>query len=60
MNIMSKALKATMGLGLILSLAAPLQAGEDWSTLPERKQTTLGLYMTSPMAYQYVMDHREL
>jgi len=59
MKIMSKALKVTMGLGLILTLAVPLQAGEDWSTLPERKQTTLGLYMTSPMAYQYVMDHMD-
>ena len=32
---------------------------EDWSTLSEKKQTKLGLYMTSEQAYQYTMENMD-
>ncbi|MFV9616859.1 MAG: sulfurtransferase, partial [Gammaproteobacteria bacterium] len=32
---------------------------EDWSTLSKKKQTTLGLYMTSTQAYDYMMKNME-
>lgn len=32
---------------------------EDWSTLSKKKQTTLGLYMTSTQAYKYMMKNMD-
>jgi len=34
-------------------------AAEDFSQLPQRKQTTLGLYMDSTQAYDYVMNNMD-
>jgi len=63
MNWTSKILKGAVALGLVFALAsplaAPLAAKEDFSKLPEKKQTTLGLYMTSSDAYKYTMDHMD-
>jgi len=32
---------------------------EDWSKLPKKKQTTLGLYMSSTQAYDYIMKNMD-
>lgn len=32
---------------------------DDWSTLSKKKQTTLGLYMTSTQAYDYMMKNMD-
>ncbi len=51
--------KGLVALGLVLALASPLAASEDFSKLPQKKQTTLGLYMTSTQAYDYTMKNMD-
>ena len=39
----------------MLSMFSVSAAAEDWSKLSKKKQTTLGLYMTSQQAYDHMM-----
>ena len=59
MNWTNKLLNGAIALGLIITLATPALAKEDFSLLPEKKQTVLGLYMTSEDAYQYMMKNMD-
>jgi len=64
MNWILKTLKTALALSFAVILAGmtlveTAQAQEDFSQLAEKKQTTLGLYMTSPDAYKYTMDHMD-
>ena len=42
---------------VLLAVLSGSVMAEDWSTLSKKKQTTLGLYMTSTQAYDYMMEH---
>ncbi len=55
----SKILKGLLALGVVFALASPLHASEDFSKLPKKKQTTLGLYMTSTDAYNYTLKNMD-
>ncbi len=59
MKWIMKMFKTVLALGLAVVFAGAAIAGEDFSKLPKRKQTTLGLYMTSPQAYDYTMKHMD-
>ncbi len=59
MNWTSKIFKAVLALGLAFAMASPLAAREDFSKLPKKKQTVLGLYMTSKDAYDYTMKNMD-
>ena len=44
---------------VILAAFSNSATAEDWSTLSKKKQTTLGLYMTSTQAYDYMMKNMD-
>ena len=44
---------------VILAAFSNSATAEDWSKLSKKKQTTLGLYMTSTQAYDYMMKNGE-
>ena len=48
---------------LVASIAVLAISGnalaDDWSKLPEKKQTKLGLYMTAEQAYKHTMDNMD-
>ena len=59
MKMTNKIFKGFLALGVVLALVSPLQAAEDFSKLAKKKQTTLGLYMTSTDAYNYTIKHMD-
>lgn len=44
---------------LMLSVVSNAAMADDWSKLSKKKQTTLGLYMTSAQAYDYTMKNMD-
>ncbi len=55
----NKILKSLMAVGVVFALASPLYAAGDFSNLPAKKQTSLGLYMTSTDAYNYTLKNMD-
>jgi len=49
---------ALMAIAMLAVFSNPAMA-EDWSKLSKKKQTTLGLYMTSTEAYDYMMKNMD-
>jgi hypothetical protein len=41
----------------VLGVFSSSAFAEDWSKLNKKKQTTLGLYMTSQQAYEHMMKN---
>lgn len=59
MKYIKKIIQIVAMLAVAFSFVGSAQAEQDWSKLPEKKQTTLGLYMDSTMAYDYVMKNMD-
>ena len=58
-KISIKNLFATFLAAAMLVAFSNAAMAEDWSTLSKKKQTTLGLYMTSQQAYDYMMKNMD-
>ena len=43
----------------LLTMVSYSATAEDWSKLSTKKQTSLGLYMTSQQSYNYIMKHMD-
>lgn len=48
-----------MAVAMLAAYSSSAMAEEDWSKLSKKKQTTLGLYMTSQQAYDYMMKNMD-
>jgi rhodanese-related sulfurtransferase len=59
MKISLKNLLATFMAVAMLSAFSNAAMADDWSKLSKKKQTTLGLYMTSTQAYDYMMKNMD-
>jgi len=58
-RISLKNLFATFLTVAMLAAFSNAAMAEDWSTLSKKKQTSLGLYMTSTQAYDYMMKNMD-
>ena len=59
MKISLKNLFATFMAVAMLAAFSNAAMAEDWSKLKKKKQTTLGLYMTSTQSYDYMMKNMD-
>jgi len=57
-NSLKRLLSVFMATALLAIFSNSVMA-DDWSTLSKKKQTTLGLYMTSTQAYDYMMKNMD-